>query len=519
MSDDREPDWPGPPDDGGRPDPAAIDAQLPAVEAYCRAVTGREDEAVRAAGVVIESARSLLTDPERLRAWLLANARRELLGDAAPTAQEAFDLVHRHGIQPEDLPVVLGMPPTEADELLAAAEEELGWGTNWSDTAYANESNPDLPAVGSSGGMFDTQLPAVVAYCRAVTGREDDAVTAAGVVIESARSLLTDPQRLHAWLLANARRELLGDAAPTAQEASDLVRRHGIQPEDLPVVLGMPPTEADELLAAAEEEYAGNTVDSGQDAAGPSPSDGLDEHRSWDDRAAAWSDIAAIDDDAGSDAGSDDDSEWDEVFGPKSHRLQDIYGLFRKQPEAAARHAAPRIGADLREVLANGRHVQAAAAAGCTWLRPTARRARRLTRLKTARPPWRNPRQPRPARQRERGRSGEQVHRSPSRCRHSRRPRRRRSPRRASRRPSQARRRRGQAPRRRNRARRRRPRRRHPRLRLRAQADHAEWAGRTGRRARGHPPDRTGPSPRVKGIATSQMCSSVAAKSGSMPGT
>src|SRR5215472_3009064 len=158
MSDDREPDWPGPPDDGGRPDPAAIDAQLPAVVAYCRAVTGREDEAVSAAGVVIESARSLLTDPERLRAWLLAN-------------------VHRHGIQPEDLPVVLGMPPTEADELLAAAEEELGWGTNWSDTAYANEGNPDLPAVGSSGGMFDTQLPAVVAYCRAVTGREDEAVS------------------------------------------------------------------------------------------------------------------------------------------------------------------------------------------------------------------------------------------------------------------------------------------------------------------------------------------------------
>src|SRR5215467_5581392 len=259
MSDDREPDWPGPPDDGGRPDPAAIDAQLPAVEAHCRAVTGREDEAVRAAGVVIESARSLLTDPERLRAWLLANARRELLGDAAPTAQDAFDLVHRHGIQPEDLPVVLGMPPTEADELLAAAEEELGWGTNWSDTAYANEGNPDLPAVGSSGGMFDTQLLAVVAYCRAVTGREDDAVSAAGVVIESARSLLTDPQRLRAWLLANARRELLGDAAPTAQEAFDLVHRHGIQPEDLPVVLGMPPTEADELLAAAEEELGWGT--------------------------------------------------------------------------------------------------------------------------------------------------------------------------------------------------------------------------------------------------------------------
>src|SRR5215467_10238081 len=355
----------------GNPDLPAVgssggmfDTQLLAVVAYCRAVTGREDDAVSAAGVVIESARSLLTDPERLRAWLLANARRELLGDAAPTAQDAFDLVHRHGIQPEDLPVVLGMPPTEADELLAAAEEELGWGTNWSDTAYANESNPDLPAVGSSGGMFDTQLPAVVAYCRAVTGREDDAVTAAAVVIESARSLLTDPQRLHAWLLANARRELLGDAAPTAQEASDLVRRHGIQPEDLPVVLAMPPTEADELLAAAEEEYAGNAIDSGEGAAGPSPSDGLDEHRSWDDRAAAWSDIAAIGDDAGSDAGSGDDSEWDEVFGPKSHRLQDIYGLFRKQPEAAARHAAPRISADLREVLANGRHVQAAAAAG-----------------------------------------------------------------------------------------------------------------------------------------------------------
>src|SRR5215471_4949564 len=120
MSQDREPVgqrpgnevWPG---------TADLDAQLADLVAYCRDVTGQESDAVSTAHAVLNSARSQLTDPGQLRAWLFALARFELLAGSEPDAREVFDLVHRHGIHPEDLPVVLGIPPTEADQVLAAA--------------------------------------------------------------------------------------------------------------------------------------------------------------------------------------------------------------------------------------------------------------------------------------------------------------------------------------------------------------------------------------------------------------
>lgn len=361
MSQDQEPAWQGP-DYEVRPDPGAFDTQLGDLVGYCRAITGREEDAVSTAHGVLDSAQSLLNEPDRLRAWLFALARMEILAASAPQNQEIFDLVHRHGIRPEDLPVVLGISPVDADELLAAAEEDVGWDdlAGRDDTTYLNEGRPELPAVESRGEMFERQLPGVVAYCHALTGREEDAVSTAHAVLGSARSLLTQPDRLRAWLFALARREMLGDAAPGAQEILDLVHQHGIRAEGLPIVLGISPIEADELLAAAEEEHASSAFSAGHRDADSRHSEGWHDDRSWDDRAAAWDSSAAWDDGVGWDDGAD----WDETFGPKSHRLQDIYGLFRKPPESAGRHAAPGFGtAGLRQALARG-PVRAAAATG-----------------------------------------------------------------------------------------------------------------------------------------------------------
>src|SRR5215472_13763988 len=121
MSQDREPGWQGP--DEIWPDPAAFDTRLAYLVAYCRTVTGQEEDAVSTAHVVLDWAQSLLNDPGRLRAWLFALVRMEIPAASAPQAQEIFDLVHGFGIRPEDLPIVLGISPAEADEMMAAAEE------------------------------------------------------------------------------------------------------------------------------------------------------------------------------------------------------------------------------------------------------------------------------------------------------------------------------------------------------------------------------------------------------------
>src|SRR5215475_9503425 len=160
MSQDREPVWQRP-DDEAWPGATALDTELADLVAYCRDVTGREEDAVSTAQAVLDSARAQLTDPDQLRAWLFALARFELLAGSEPQAREVLDLVHRHGIQPDDLPVVLGIPPIEADQLLAAAEAEYGdtLGSDdrpgWDDSTQLFEGQPG-----------DNQLGPLVAYCR-----------------------------------------------------------------------------------------------------------------------------------------------------------------------------------------------------------------------------------------------------------------------------------------------------------------------------------------------------------------
>jgi hypothetical protein len=316
MSQDPESGWQGP-EDEVRPGIIALDAQHADLVAYCRAVTGQEDDAVRTARTVLDSAQAQLTDPDQLRAWLFALARMEILAGSEPAAREVFDLVYRLGIRPDDLPVVLGIAPIEADQLLAAAEAEYG------DNPDQTERQPDLAAVGSPDQMLDAQLPYLVAYCSALTGLEQHAVGTAHSVLDSARSLLTDPDRLRAWLFALARREMQADAAPGVTEVLELVHQYGIRAEDLPTVLGIAPFEADQLLAAAEEEYVSSAVSSGYREADSRDSE------DWHDeaRGASWESSAGWDDGA--------DNESTEVSGARSQLVRELRGLLLKPPESA----------------------------------------------------------------------------------------------------------------------------------------------------------------------------------------
>ncbi|MBO0825500.1 MAG: hypothetical protein J2P27_16855 [Actinobacteria bacterium] len=125
-----------------------FDSQQHLLVEYCRDLTDNEDDAASLAQSVLSSAKALLNDPARLRAWLFALARREALlanqgasdGPGDPD-REVLDLVHRHGIQPADLPVVLGISGDEAAGRLAAAEKQL-------DRLANGETDPALPAVG-----------------------------------------------------------------------------------------------------------------------------------------------------------------------------------------------------------------------------------------------------------------------------------------------------------------------------------------------------------------------------------
>ena len=127
------------------------------------------------------------------------------------------------------------------------------------------------------GEVIKAQLADLVAYCRALTGEEADAVSTANSVVDSAHSLLNDPALLRAWLFALARRQVIearpgggGQAdSPQPGEILDLVYRHGIRRQDLHLVLGIPASEAEERLAAAEADREGLTAERADDDTDP----------------------------------------------------------------------------------------------------------------------------------------------------------------------------------------------------------------------------------------------------------
>jgi DNA-directed RNA polymerase specialized sigma24 family protein len=137
---------------------AEVDAQLPHLFDYCRALLGRDDTAAATALAVMTSAQELMGDPQRMRADLFGLARRHAVAllpyssDEAPydlpaaagasarrasqfmlsafgeltyRDREILDLVYRHGIRPADLPAVLAIPAEEAYRRLVNAEAEF----------------------------------------------------------------------------------------------------------------------------------------------------------------------------------------------------------------------------------------------------------------------------------------------------------------------------------------------------------------------------------------------------------
>ncbi|MGO8957013.1 MAG: hypothetical protein ACLQFR_06565 [Streptosporangiaceae bacterium] len=95
---------------------------------YLSRLLGDEAGAASTTATTMVAARSLLADPDRLRAWLFALARQEIAAKFQPAEQnpgaEIRDLVYRHGIRPADLPAVLGVSPERATAMLADAESD-----------------------------------------------------------------------------------------------------------------------------------------------------------------------------------------------------------------------------------------------------------------------------------------------------------------------------------------------------------------------------------------------------------
>jgi hypothetical protein len=166
---------------------------------YCRALVGRDDLAASATEAALSSARSMVQDPDLLRAWLFALARRQALATdvSGADSREVFELVYRHGIRREDLGAVLGVPAEEAAALLAAAEAEFG--------------RPE-PLV--------EQDPAEEA-----PGRVD--------VPPSQQRLLQDQDQLRAWLFALARQQALtSGSGSTAGQAARAAESPGLTVAD-----------------------------------------------------------------------------------------------------------------------------------------------------------------------------------------------------------------------------------------------------------------------------------------------
>src|SRR5215469_17137595 len=66
-----------------------FDSHLAHLFDYCRALLGQEAEAAHLARSVLDSAQPLLSDPDRLRSWIFASARRHALA-VRPAGTEQF---------------------------------------------------------------------------------------------------------------------------------------------------------------------------------------------------------------------------------------------------------------------------------------------------------------------------------------------------------------------------------------------------------------------------------------------
>jgi hypothetical protein len=162
---------------------------------YCNDLLGDEEEAASATEVTLIAAQAILQDREKIRTWLFALARRECM--------------------------------------TLSSERADGSGTEPSDTTR----QPTAPVRGDASHQTDDL---------ALKSGASDADTAELLIADISGAGSGSPWEPLPPLSALHQRQ---------REALNLVYRHGIRPDDLAMVLVVPPEEAQALLEAAEADF------------------------------------------------------------------------------------------------------------------------------------------------------------------------------------------------------------------------------------------------------------------------
>jgi DNA-directed RNA polymerase specialized sigma24 family protein len=166
-------------------------------EYLCRLI-GDDAEAASATQTAMNAAQSLLGDPGRLRAWLFALARQEIATQIRQPRQdqdvEIRELVHRHGIKPQDLPTVLGISAEQAQAMLADAESDIE--SEPADVAAA--ADPDADALGEIGAPLAAETPLMAHVPVAEVARMPEVAADKAAVVAAQPSAPGEPAELDA---------------------------------------------------------------------------------------------------------------------------------------------------------------------------------------------------------------------------------------------------------------------------------------------------------------------------------
>ena len=206
------------PDSAAPSDPGAFTAMFENHAAhvfdYCSELLGDEDAAARATETALIAAQGVLEDPERLRAWLFALAR----------------------------------------ECMNQLPESGTW--------YDGEATDEPPSRAGQGGRGNGHGGHDRRGRNGRPARQDDPAEARTEVLSAADIADYAERVAHAEGAGHAEPEfelagdLADDLAGREQEIFDLVYRHGIRPDHLPVVLGVSPDRARAIFTAAVAAHA-----------------------------------------------------------------------------------------------------------------------------------------------------------------------------------------------------------------------------------------------------------------------
>jgi DNA-directed RNA polymerase specialized sigma24 family protein len=172
---------------------AMLDEHQSHVFEYLRRLIGDDAEAASATQTAMNAAQSLLGDPGRLRAWLFALARQEIVTQIQQPGQdqdaEIRELVHRHGIKPQDLPTVLGISAEQAQAMLADADADIE--IEAADVAAA--ADPDADALGEIDALLAAETTAMAQVPVAEVARVPEAAADKAAVVAAEPSAPSAP--------------------------------------------------------------------------------------------------------------------------------------------------------------------------------------------------------------------------------------------------------------------------------------------------------------------------------------